>query len=77
MPKLKTTQNTVSVERTVRKAARAAKLAPAGDLAAWFEHGQWWVENIKSGAQWSVCDAIGANTFYGFCFEQVSRGDGD
>jgi hypothetical protein len=42
-----------------------------------FEHGQWWITDLDTGAQWSVCDTEGTEAdgvFDGFCFEQVSRG---
>lgn len=44
------------------------------ELVAHYEHGQWWVEDAKTGAQWSVCDAEidGEDTFV---FEEVSRGE--
>ncbi len=35
-----------------------------------FEHGQWWITDRLSGAQWSVHD-----TQNGFGFEQVSQGE--
>lgn len=34
-----------------------------------YEHGQWWVTNIMTGAQWSVVDA---NTPSGLDFEMVT-----
>ena len=42
-----------------------------------FEHGQWWLTDLDSGAQWSVCDAEGQDSIDGFSFEQVSQGQGD
>ena len=50
-----------------------------------FEHGQWWITDLDTGAEWSVCDAEGnastdhlsgkfkreGDVFDGFCFEQV------
>lgn len=38
-----------------------------------FEHGQWWVEDLDTGAQWSVVDARSGGRDY-FDFEQVSEG---
>jgi hypothetical protein len=69
---LNTEKNTATIERVIRSAALAAKLGPAKDLQTDFEHGQWWVTNRASGAQWSVCDT---NT--GFDFECVTRGEGE
>jgi hypothetical protein len=40
-----------------------------------FEHGQWWVTDLDTGAQWSVCDAEGPGSTDGFDFEQVTEGD--
>lgn len=73
-------RHTAAMERRVRAAARAAKIVSTRTASVFFEHGQWWVENSKTGAQWSVCDSEGAegiHTFNGFCFEQVSRGEED
>ena len=39
-----------------------------------FEHGQWWVTDLDTGAQWSVVDEEPGTD--GFGFEQVSRGEG-
>ena len=47
-------------------------------LDVFFEHGQWWAQNLHDGAQWSVDDAEGSEAsgvFNGFCFEQVTRGE--
>lgn len=70
MGKLKTETNTKAVEEQVRRSAREElKIAPK-DLRTFFEHGQWWVEQFSTGAQWSVCDATPGP----FCFEQVTQG---
>jgi len=55
--KLKTEQNTLSMGRRVRSAAFDRGLGHIGELQTDFEHGQWWVTNRRTGAQWSVCDA--------------------
>lgn len=39
-----------------------------------FEHGQWWITDLDSGAQWSVNDCSGPQAF---TFEQVTQGDAD
>jgi len=70
---LKTETNTPAMERRVLRAARAAGLGGRGRLSADFEHGQWWITNLRTGAQWSAVDA--EPTPYGFDFEQVTRGD--
>jgi predicted cupin superfamily sugar epimerase len=43
-------------------------------LQADFEHGQWWITDLDSGAQWSVNDCTGPACFD---FEQVTRGEED
>ena len=73
--KLKTEQNTASMERRVRSAARLAGIVNTRNASVVFEHGQWWIENIRTGAQWSVCDAEGPGSFNGFSFEQVTEGE--
>lgn len=71
MAKLLTETNTAAVEMKVRSDARAQLSIPARFLRTFFEHGQWWVEDARSGAQWSVCDTnIGV-----FDFEQVTQGE--
>ena len=42
------------------------------EMRAFFEHGQWWVTNHKTGAQYSVNDAEGIGTTNGFDFEEVT-----
>lgn len=66
--------NTPAMERRVLKAARARLGRRGRRMAAHFEHGQWWVTELQTGAQWSVVDCEGPAGFY-FDFEQVSRGD--
>ncbi len=73
---LNTETNTRAMERRVLRAAgkllfRRRRTRYTAD----FEHGQWWVTELGTGAQWSVCDAEGAGSALGFCFEQVSQGD--
>ena len=47
------------------------------DAAVVFEHGQLWITNNRTGAQWSVNDASGPGSCDGFSFEQVSNGDNE
>ena len=68
-------KNTTTMERRVRSAARKAGIVTSRNASTIFEHGQWWIENVRTGAQWSVSDAEGPNTFDGFDFEQVTHGD--
>ena len=69
---LRTQTNTRAMERRILGAARG----PCGwRLAATFEHGQWWVTNLNTGAQWSVCDAKGPGSKDGFSFELVTEGE--
>ena len=70
--KLKTETNTPAMARRVKAAAGQVL---DGRLQADFEHGQWWITAIDTGAQWSVCDAEGKCAVDGFCFEQVSYGE--
>ena len=65
---LRTETNTQSVERQVR--AAAYEQLGLTHYQTDFEHGQWWVTDRRTGAQWSVVDT---NT--GFDFEQVTRGE--
>ena len=71
--KLLTETNTQAVERRVLRAARAI-LGPHR-FHADFEHGQWWITRLSTGAQWSVVDAEGGRAVDGFDFEQVTDGD--
>jgi len=72
---LKTETNTKRMEKRVLAAARVS-LGRRG-LGATFEHGQWWVYSVVSGAQWSVVDAEGGPSIDGFDFEQVTMREGD
>ena len=67
---LNTERNTRAMENRVLKSARAT--LGRRNLSAFFEHGQWWVEHLPTGSQWSVNDAEGPG---GFCFEQVTQGE--
>ncbi len=69
---LKCEINTAEMEVVVLRYAKTE--LRRRNLQADFEHGQWWITHLPSGAQWSVCDA---NTPSGFCFEQVSMGDSE
>lgn len=70
---LKTETNTPTMERRILKAARAS--IRRRNLTAWFEHGQWWIEHLPTGAQWSVVDAEGGPAVDGFDFEQITEGE--
>lgn len=72
---LQTETNTPRMERRALRAFRDRMSARRRRLAADFEHGQWWVTDLKSGAQWSVVDAEGGESVDGFDFEQVTLGD--
>ena len=69
--KLKTEQNTKSMMNRVLKAARIS--LRERKLQADFEHGQWWISSLKTGAQWSVVDAEGGPAVNGFDFEMVTE----
>lgn len=71
---LMTETNTPAMERRVLRAARY-RLGKRRRFSADFEHGQWWVTDLRTGAQWSAVDyETGAGVPY-FDFEQVSRGE--
>ena len=46
------------------------------DIQVDFEHGQWFVTQLSTGAQWSVHDAESNGNEY-FEFDQISEGDDD
>jgi hypothetical protein len=72
---LNTETNTPAMEKRILKAAY--KALKRRNLTAFFEHGQWWIEHIPSGAQWSVCDVSCPGCPEGFAFEQVTQGSED
>ena len=47
----------------------------AGTLSVDYEHGQWWVTILETGAQYSVVDAEGGDSIDGYDFEQVTLGE--
>ena len=69
---LRTETNSPAVERDIRRTARKLLGLSALNMQTDFEHGQWWVTERHTGAQWSVCDEYGE---LGFCFEQVTQGE--
>jgi hypothetical protein len=71
--KLNTETPTPAMERRVLREARP-RLGMARRLSADFEHGQWWITDLDSGAQWSVVDCLGPAGDY-FDFERVTEGD--
>lgn len=44
-------------------------------LPADFEHGQWWITDRETGAQWAVNDAETETGHEHFDYEQVTEGD--
>jgi len=72
---LKSETNTPRMEKLIGDAFDIKFPHLKGDCNVDFEHGQWWVHHIFSGAAWSVVDAEGPGSIYGFDFEQVSEGD--
>lgn len=73
MSRLMTETNTPAMEQRVLRAARYTLKRKR--LQADFEHGQWWVTDLDTGAQWSVvdCQTQGGVNYLGF--ERVSQGD--
>lgn len=72
---LPSTINTPAMHRRIVAAAAKILNRPKSNIATHFEHGQWWVEDLTTGAQWSVVDATGGASVDGFDFEQVTEGD--
>lgn len=76
MSKLMTETNTPAMERRVLRAAEYRLGGSRRDYQADFEHGQWWVTRLRTGAQWSVVDCEQDGIAY-LDFEQVSHGEED
>jgi len=70
---LLTETNTRAVERRIRKAAHAR--FGRRRIQTDFEHGQWWITILDTGAQYSVEDAESGSAIDGIDFEQVTEGD--
>lgn len=71
---LRTETDTREMEQDIRLAFEASNHHTDGhDYDAAFEHGQWWITDLVSGAQWSVADLNEDD----FCFEQVTQGQED
>ncbi len=70
---LRSTINDSEIEREILTHAQDDDLGER--LTADYEHGQWWVTDLDSGAQWSVvdCESVDGDEYFGF--EQVSQGD--
>lgn len=72
---LKSEQNTERVMREIKKHAKVKLGAIHSSRNCFFEHGQWWVECLLCGAQWSVADCQDMDGNDYFDFEEVTRGD--
>lgn len=79
---LKTEKNTKAMQQRILLAAadhhilgKRFKQGTSCGLSVDFEHGQWWITELETGAAWSVVDAEGGHAVDGFDFEQVSEGD--
>jgi hypothetical protein len=70
--KLKSSINKPKVSEAVTAAFLALGTAHGLNAKPVFEHGQWWMNCSKCGAQFSAHDA---NTSTGFGFELVTYGD--
>jgi predicted cupin superfamily sugar epimerase len=70
---LMTETNTVKMERRVLRAARAK--FGRKRFQANFEHGQWWLTILGTGAQYSVVDCQTQAGVDYLDFEQVTAGD--
>lgn len=74
---LKTEINTPAMEKRIRRAANFRLKIPRSRMQTDFEHGQWWVTDLRSGAQWSAVDCETQDGVFYFDFEQVSAGDAE
>lgn len=72
---LMTETNTPAMEKKVYRAAKERLGLDRRHCSAHFEHGQWWLTNIKTGAQWSVCDWQTPGGLKYLDFEQVTGGE--
>ena len=72
MAKLMTETDTPAMHNRVLRVARRRFGA---NVQADFEHGQWWVTVLGTGAQYSVIDCQTAEGVDYLDFEQVSAGD--
>jgi len=70
---LLSTINTRAMARRVQAAARDR--LGASRYQTDFEHGQWWVTELATGAQWSVVDCQSPAGGVYLDFEQVTAGD--
>lgn len=70
MQALMTETNTNPMRLRVLRAARFR--LGRGKYQADFEHGQWWVTNTTSGAQWSVVDCATQDGVAYLDFDQVT-----
>lgn len=76
MAKLKTEINTPEMRTRVHKAFLAGYFLADGEcIEPIFEHGQWYIVNVASGAVWSACDGEGGPAIDGFVFEEIDKGD--
>ena len=74
---LRSETNTQKVRSQIYDAA--CEILKDNNLQTAFEHGQWWVTVLTTGAQYSVNDADGNSDdiVNGFCLEEVTRGEED
>lgn len=77
MSKLRCEINDADTYEEVLGAACGFLDCPPEELQADYEHGQWWITHLITGAQWSACDAVAADAVDGFIFEQVTEGTQD
>lgn len=73
---LNTETNTPAMLKRIKHAWVQQKIARGG-VSLDFEHGQWWVTHLVTGAQWSVHDCADLQGEDTFDFEQVTCGDDD
>lgn len=69
-----TSQNTTRARLRVQAAVHTAR-GMGRPLQFDYEHGQWWVTNVRTGAQWSAVDATPGVKGTGIDFEQITDED--
>lgn len=72
---LNSERNTPAMMERVEKAAARLLHTVRGNVQAHFEHGQWWITDMRTFAVYSVVDAEGGPAVDGFDLEQVSAGE--
>lgn len=62
-------------QRILRAFRSSDYYQPGYRYQANYEHGQWWISCLETGAAWSVVAAAGYGSIDGYDFEQVAEGE--